>query len=180
VIASSNFLVPNGTFVVEVVAFLAVLFVLWRYVLPPINRAMEKRQEEIRASLEAAERARAEADETRAQRQGILDEARGRAREIVANANANAERLKAEAESQGRQEYERLIASAETEIALARQRAIDDVSVQLGSMVLSVARQVIGREIDAEAHRGLIDEAVAALRSSAGTASAGTAAAGRN
>ena len=30
--------------------------------------------------------------------------------------------------------------------------------------MLSVARQVIGREIDAASHRALIDEAVAALR----------------
>jgi F0F1-type ATP synthase membrane subunit b/b' len=44
---------------------------------------------------------------------------------------------------------------------------VDEVSAQVGGLVLSVARQVIGREIDAEAHRGLIDEAVAALRASA-------------
>lgn len=169
---ASNFLIPNGTLVVEIVAFLVVLGVLWRYVLPPVNRAMEKRQEEIRSSLEAAERAKAEADETRAQRQGILEEARDRARQIVANANANAERVKAEAAEQARQEYERLVSSAEAEIALARQRAIDEVSTKVGAMVVSVARQVIGREVDAEAHRALIDEAVAALRSSEDTSAA--------
>ncbi len=75
-IASSNFLVPNGTLIVEVVAFLIVLFVIGRYVLPILNKTLEERQEEIRTSLEAAETAKAEADETRAQRQGILDEAR--------------------------------------------------------------------------------------------------------
>jgi F-type H+-transporting ATPase subunit b len=161
---ASNFLIPNGTLIVEIVAFLAVLAVLWRYVLPPINRAMEQRQEEIRQALQSAERARAEADETRARRQGILDEARRQAREILANANVGAERVRDEAIARGQQEYERLVSSAEAEIALARQRAIDEVSARVGTLVLSVARQVIGREIDAEVHRGLIDEAVAALQ----------------
>jgi F-type H+-transporting ATPase subunit b len=171
---ASNFLIPNGTLLVEIVAFLAVLAVLWRYVLPPINRAMEQRQEEIRQALQSAERARAEADETRAQRQAILEEARRQAREILANANAGAERVRDEAVARGQQEYERLVSSAEAEIALARQRAIDEVSTRVGTLVLSVARQVVGREIDAEAHRALIDEAVAALQeapdSSAGAA----------
>ena len=143
--------------------------------LPPLNKALEQRQEEIRSSLEAADAARHEADDTRAQRQGILDEARQQAREIVAQANRTAERVGADAEEKGRAEYERLVASAEAEISLARQRAIDEVSSQVAALVLNVARQVVGREIDASSHRAMIDQAVAALRSSAGSA-AGSAA----
>jgi F-type H+-transporting ATPase subunit b len=170
VIASSNFLIPNGTLVVEVVAFLVVLVVLWRYVLPPVNRALEQRQEEIRQALESAERAKAEAEETRARRQAILDEARQQARQIVANANANAERVRAEAIERGQQEYERLLAAAEQDIALARQRAVDEVSARVATVVLAAARQVIGREIDAEAHRDLIEEAVRALQATSDAA----------
>ena len=166
----SIFLFPNATFIVEFVIFLVILGAVAKYILPPLNRAMEKRQAEIKESLEVAERARSEADETRAQRAGILEEARGQARQIVAQANASAEQTRADGVARGQQEYERLVASAEAEIALARQRAVDEVSGTVGTLVLSVARQVIGREIDAEAHRGLIDEAVAALRASAGSA----------
>lgn len=171
--ASSNFLVPNGTLIVEIVAFLVVLFVIGRYVLPRVNKALEDRQDQIRQSLEAAEQAKTEADETRAQRQGILDEARQQARQIVTQANTSAERVRAEAAERGQQEYERLVASAESEINLARQRAIDEVSARVAGLVLAVAQQVIGREVDAEAHRALIDEAVAALRASADTSAAG-------
>ena len=172
-IASSNFLVPNGTLIVEIIAFLVVLLVIGRYVLPVLNKALEERQDQIRQALETAERAKAEADETRAQRQGILDEARQQARQIVTQANTNAERVRAEATERGQQEYERLVASAEAEISLARQRAVDEVRARVAGLVLSVAQQVIGREIDAEAHRALIDEAVAALQGSADTSAAG-------
>jgi F-type H+-transporting ATPase subunit b len=171
-LASSNFLVPNGTLIIEVIAFLLLLAFIGRKVLPPLNKALEERQEEIRTALEAAEAAKAEADETHARRQGILDEARTRAREIVAQANKVAEEVAAQSEERGQQEYDRLVRAAETDIALARQRAVDEVSAQLGGLVMSVARQVIGREIDATSHRALIDEAVAALRSSSDTTAA--------
>ncbi|HVC69740.1 MAG TPA: F0F1 ATP synthase subunit B [Acidimicrobiales bacterium] len=171
-LASSNFLVPNGTLIVEIIAFLIVLFVIGRYVLPVLNKTLEERQEQIRTALEAAEAARVEADETRAQRQGILDEARQQAREIVTQANKVADGVAAQSEERGQQEYDRLVRVAETDIALARQRAIDEVSAQLGTLVMSAARQVIGREIDAASHRALIDEAVAALKSSSDTTAA--------
>ena len=172
--ASSNFLVPNATLIVEIVAFLIVLGFLWRYVLPPVNRALEERQRQIQSALEAAEAARNEADETRAQRQRILDEARQQARDIVAQANKTAQRVVSEAEERGQREHDRLVASASGEIAAARQRAVKDVSTQLGALVLSVARQVIGREIDPERHRALIDEAVEALRSEGAASAART------
>ena len=75
-IASSNFLVPNATLIVEVVAFLIVLGFLGKYVLPVLNKALSERQEQIRTALEAAETARVEAAEAEAERQQTLDEAR--------------------------------------------------------------------------------------------------------
>jgi F-type H+-transporting ATPase subunit b len=169
---SSNFLVPDGTFIAEFIAFLIIVGIIAKYILPPLNKAMKARQEQIGAALEAAEAARAEADESREQRQAILDEARQRAREIVAQANKSAEQIAVQADERGQQEYDRLLRAAETEIALARQRAVDEVSAQLGALALSAARQIIGREIDAASHRDLIDEAVAALRASADTTAA--------
>lgn len=163
---ASNFLVPNGTLIVEIIAFLIVLFFLWRYVLPWVNTKLEERQKLIAESLEAAEAARTEADETRAERQAILSEAREHARDIVTQANATAERLRAEAEERAQREYDRLVSAARDDIALERQRAVDEVSSQVGALVVSVARQVIGREIDSANHRDLIEEAVAALRGS--------------
>src|ERR1700688_1279654 len=172
--SSGNFLVPDGTFIAEFIAFLIIVGVIAKWILPPLNRAMQARQEEIRTSLEAAERALAEAAEASHQRQETLDEARRQAREIVAQANKAAERISSQAEERGRLEYDRLVARADAEIAGARQRAVDEVSSKVGALVISVARQVIGREIDASSHPALIDEAVAALRGSvAGSAGGG-------
>ena len=48
---TSNFLIPNGTFFVELGAFALLFFLLARYVIPPINKAMTARQDAIRAGV---------------------------------------------------------------------------------------------------------------------------------
>jgi F-type H+-transporting ATPase subunit b len=45
---TNNFLVPNGTFFVELIAFAIIVFILGKYVIPPINKAMTARQDAIR------------------------------------------------------------------------------------------------------------------------------------
>ena len=52
---ASNFLVPNGTFWVELAAFVVMFLILRRYVIPPINKAMEARQDAIRQEFAEAE-----------------------------------------------------------------------------------------------------------------------------
>ena len=47
----SNFLVPNATFFVELAAFALLFFLLAKYVIPPINRAMTARQDAIRTAV---------------------------------------------------------------------------------------------------------------------------------
>jgi hypothetical protein len=57
----SNFLVPNATFFVELAAFALLMFLLTKYVIPPINRAMTARQEAIRAEFAQLDEAKSEA-----------------------------------------------------------------------------------------------------------------------
>ena len=158
------FLLPNGTFFIELAVSLVLIFLIYKYVLPPINKAMEERQEKIRESLEAADRAKADAEAADDERRAVLDEARHQAREIVATANHTAEQVRTDAQARGQSEYERIVANAEIEVGLARQRAVEEAAARMGEIVMDVVERVIGREVSHEAHRDLIDEAVEALR----------------
>jgi F-type H+-transporting ATPase subunit b len=162
-IATSNFLIPNATFIVELVAFLVVLAVIGKYVMPHLNSALDARAERIQAELTAADEAKADAAAADVERRAALEAARANAREIVAQANRTAERVVAEGQARGQAEYERLVASGEAEVRLARQRAVEEASARLGQLVMDVVERIIEREVDAATHRELIDEAVAAL-----------------
>jgi len=166
-IAESIFLIPNGTFFVELIVVFVILILVTRYILPPLNKAIESRQEKIRTSLELAEQARAEAAAAGDERLKVLAQARDQAREIVASAQATADQVRAEAGGRGQQEYERIVASATVEVETARQRAVDEASARIGEIVFDLVGKIVGREVDQQAHQDLVREAVAALNAEA-------------
>jgi F-type H+-transporting ATPase subunit b len=166
-IATSNFLLPNFTLIVELVAFLIVLAFIGKYVLPYLKKALDERAALIGSQLAAADEAKADATAADEDRRAALEEARQQAREIVAQANRTAEQVRADGQANGQNDYERIVGSAEAEVKLARQRAVDEAASRLGELVMEVVERVIGREVDSKAHRDLIDEAVLALRADA-------------
>ena len=163
----SIFLLPNGTWFVELAVVVIILWVVTKYALPMLNAAIEARQDKIRTALAAADEARAAADAAGDERARVLNEAREQARDIVANAQALSDQVKAESGARGQVEYDRIVGQANAEVASARQRAIDEASAKIGEIVFELVAKVVGREVDQAAHQDLVREAVAALSAEA-------------
>jgi F-type H+-transporting ATPase subunit b len=178
-IATSNFLVPNGTFIVVLLAFIIVLGVIGKKVLPILNKVLTERQEQIRGELEAADKAKADAEEADVERRSELEKARVQARDIVAQANTTADQKLLDAEARAQEAYDRIVQAADAEVAVARQAAVEEVSARVGEIVLAAAERVIGREIQASDHQDLINEAIAAVRAESTTGAAAGAAGSR-
>jgi F-type H+-transporting ATPase subunit b len=173
---ASIFLLPNGTFFVELIIFIVLVVIMGKKIIPPVTAALAERQERIRASLDAADQARADAAAADDERRAVLEEARQQAREVVAQANRTAEAVRVDAQARGQAEFERIVGGAEADVALARQRAVEEAANRLGEIAMDVVERVIGRPVNAEAHQDLIEEAVSALRadSTGAAASSGT------
>ena len=91
-VASDNFLLPNGTFIAEVIAFLIILGIIWKYIVPYIQGPMRERQELIRQQAEDADKAREKLAEAEQAFQSALTEARTEAAKIRENARSEAQR----------------------------------------------------------------------------------------
>jgi F-type H+-transporting ATPase subunit b len=160
-------------FIIELIVFLVLIVLIGRRLIPYISAAMTKTQERIGASLDAADQARADALAADDERHVVLEETRRTAQEILAQADRTAEAVRVGAQARGQAEYDRIVGSAEAEVALARQRAVEEAASRLGEIVMDVAERVIAREVNAEAHHALIEEAVSALNAdSTGSAAA--------
>jgi F-type H+-transporting ATPase subunit b len=140
-----------------------ILLLMTKYILPPLNKALESRQEKIRESLAAADAAKAEAAAAGDERAKLLTAARDQAREIVAAAQATSDQVRADAAGRGQAEYDRILANANAEVDTARQRAIDEASARIGEVVFELVNQIVGREVDESSHQDLVREAVSAL-----------------
>jgi F-type H+-transporting ATPase subunit b len=164
---ASIFLLPNGTFFVELIIFIVLVLIMGKKIIPPVTAALAERQERIRASLDAADQARADAAAADDERRAVLEDARQKARGVVAEANRSAEAVRVDFQTRGQTEYERIVGSAEAEVALARQRAVEEAASRLSEITMDVVERVIGRKVNAAAHDDLISEAVSALRADA-------------
>ena len=155
----------DGSFIIELIVSLILLYIIWKKVRPAAQaRPWRISKRRSASSLEAADQARADALAADDERHAALEETRQTAQEIVAQANRTAEAVRVDAQARGEAEFERIVGSAEAEVALARQRAVEEAANRMGEIVMDVVEQVIAREVDAEAHHDLIDEAVGALQ----------------
>jgi F-type H+-transporting ATPase subunit b len=168
-LATSNFLVPNATFVVELVAFLATLAILAKYVLPVINKTMDERQATLRQALTDAEEAKRRAAESEQEYKRVVSEARTQARGIIDEANRVAEQSSADRRQKAESEAEQIITRARQEIDLQARRASEDLRQQTADLAIAVAEKVLGEGIDAGAQRDLIDRTIAEVDSRTGS-----------
>ena len=167
VVAANSPLSLNLTFPVEIVVFLALLYLLSRYVFPPISNALKVRQQQIAQALSEAGAARREVDEARQKEKSGLADARRQAQEILDRAEKLGEELREELRQKGRQEQEAMITRARAELAQEREQAVSQLRRQVADLVLLATQKILEEELDQKRQRRLIDEALAEVDLSA-------------
>ena len=152
------FLIPNGTFFVELLIFLLVLGVVWRYVVPPVKRAMNERQEMIRRQIEESERARKALQEAETRYQEALAEARVEAAKIRETARADAQAIKDELRQQAEQEVARIQQRGEEQLASQRERVVRELRAEVGRLAVELAGRIVGESLADDARQsGTVD-----------------------
>ncbi|MEN8040198.1 MAG: F0F1 ATP synthase subunit B [Actinomycetota bacterium] len=140
-----------------IIAFAIIFAVVWKFALPALKATLEDRQAAVRTHLEAAEKAKVEAesllDDYRAQVAG----AKGEASDIVAEARDAGEAVKADIIARAEAEAEQIKARAGEEIASERERAAVDLRRQVADLSIDVAERVVGSSLDADSQRDLVN-----------------------
>jgi F-type H+-transporting ATPase subunit b len=165
-VADAGLLEINVTFVVEVIAFVALLLALRRWAYPRIMAAAESRQQLISRNLSEAERARQDAAAALEDVSRQIEDARAQAREIIDRAHKAAVLETEELAKKGRRDAEAQLQRARSEIATERDKAIQEIRGEVGALVVLAASRVLGQAIDARTHAKLIDESLAQVDSS--------------
>ena len=144
--------------VAQIVNFLLLLFLISRFAYKPILNMLNQRSEQIKESLEAADRARQEAQQSEANIQAQLDAARREGQIIIEQASRSAEQLREEIQQVARQEAETIRQRAQADFDLERQKAIADLRRQFADLTVTAAERVINESLDRAKHHSLISE----------------------
>ncbi|MGD0945259.1 MAG: F0F1 ATP synthase subunit B [Acidimicrobiales bacterium] len=154
-------------YLAEVLGFLLLLAFTYRYVWPWLKKLMNHQAEAIRSSLTSADSAsetgRHMLDEARA----ALEAAHSEAVAIIERAHETSAQLLLEGERRGREEHDRLVASAAAEADFERKRARDEVTREIGAVVMAATELVVAAEVDASLQRAFISETIDAAEAMA-------------
>ena len=153
----------NLTFIVQGFAFFAVAWMVMKFGWPHIIAAIEERQQKIAEGLAAADRSQKDLAQAQDKVNEELKAARSKANEIIEQAHQRANQLIDAAKSDAIAEGNRQRALAEAEIEAAANRAKEDLRKQVSALAVSGAEKLLKREIDANAHKALIDDLAAQL-----------------
>ncbi|MGV9613988.1 F0F1 ATP synthase subunit B family protein [Nocardia xishanensis] len=143
-LAGQNFLIPNGTFFVELSIFLLVLAVVWLFVVPPIRDVLAERQARVAETALDGQRARE-----------LFEAAEGRVRSSVAQARGEAARVREQARHEGRAvlhaarerarvESDEMVAGAVTQLRADADAAAARLRGHIDPLARELADRVIG------------------------------------
>lgn len=145
------------TLIGQTITFLIFVFVVMKFVWPPLMNAVEERRKKIADGLAAAERGQQDLAKAESKVEELVTEARGQAAEILDQARARANEIIAEGKAEGQRERERQMAAAQAEIEQETNRVREELRGQVSAIALASAEKILKREIDRATHQDLLD-----------------------
>ena len=145
--------------------FVLLLLVLRKFAWKPMLEGLQGREARIRGALDEAHTARDEAQKLREHLQAEMNKVHDKIREMMD-----------EARREGQQNKDRMVAEGKADIQAEqrpapaarfetdREQAVQELWSQTAQLATLVSAKVIGRSLNADDHRSLVDEAVAELR----------------
>ena len=155
---TNNFLVPNFTFVVELIAFAIIVFVLAKFIIPPINRAMTARQDAIRQQFAELDDAKSEAHKAEEEYRAQLADARHEAARIREEAREQGAAIIAEAREQAKTEADRIVANAHAQIEADRKATVAALRAEVGTLATTLAGRIVGESLEDGARQSRVVE----------------------
>lgn len=153
----------NLTLIGQAISFAIFVWFCVKYVWPPIIKALEERETRIADGLAAAEKGQRDLESAGEKVEEILQEGRDKAQEFVTQSQKRGEDLVEQAKQAAIEEGDRLLAAARGRIEQERNEARESLRNEVAVLALSGAEQILMREVDANAHREVLDKLTAEI-----------------
>ena len=143
-----------GTILAQMLNFFILVWLLARFAYKPLLAMMTERKERIAKDLEAAEKARVEAEGFKADYAAQ-----------IAKARQEAEHTTREQLATAREQIEQEKNRARQDIAIERDRAMNSLRNEVVSLSVAMAGKVVAKDMNSETNTKLIEDAIRQLDS---------------
>jgi F-type H+-transporting ATPase subunit b len=153
----------NASLIVQLVNFLILLALLYRFMYRPLMGALESRSTAIKQQLAEAQAAREAAQRQLAEMEERMRAGQAEALALRERAQREAAELRERLSAEARQEAARLLESAQAQVAQEVRRARTELRAEVGALATQVAERLIRKSLTAEDHQRLVREALARI-----------------
>tara|TARA_B100001996_G_C18656007_1_gene591220 strand:- start:722 stop:1294 length:573 start_codon:yes stop_codon:yes gene_type:complete len=153
-----------GLFIWTILTFLILFFLLKKFAWTPLLQALQLREEEIKSSLQDAEKARNELINLNDESEKILIKARSEAQQIRSEAKSSAEKIRTDIRSKAEEESKRILEDAQNQIQVEKGKAISEIREEVVTLSMLVAEKVIGKNLSIDDNDQLIKHSLEKLR----------------
>lgn len=128
--------------------FVILLVLLRKFAWKPILGAVQTREENIQNALDSAKAAEEKMASLTAQNEELLKQAREERDVILREAKEAKESIIAEAKGNAQKEADRILVSANEQIANERMKAVTELKNQVGKLSIEIAEKILKSELD--------------------------------
>lgn len=153
----------NLTLIGQIVAMAVFVWFCMKFVWPMVLGKIEERQTEIAEGLAAAEKGQSSLATAKVEVDKIIAAARDQARGIIDQANSRATGIVEQGKADGEAARKAQVEAGRAEIGVEVNRAREELRGQVAKIAVAGAEKVLGREIDANAHRDLLGKLAAEI-----------------
>jgi F-type H+-transporting ATPase subunit b len=141
--------------------FLVLLFILGKFAWPAILTAVKARNESIRNALEAADRAKEEMAQLKADNEKILAEAKAERDALMREAKTMKDKLISDAKEKAGEEADKLVKNARESIQREKVAALNDMKEQMASLSIDIAEKILRMKLEeSKAQKELVDKLI--------------------
>lgn len=154
------------SYIWNILMFLILLGVLWKFVWPKVLEGLQAREQKLRSDLTHAEQSAKQAEEALAKRQEELANAQKDAQVVIEEAKKRADQIAAKLKADAEAEIAKMKERAQAEIASAKDTALSEVYAQTAELSTQIASKILKREISAADQQQLVNDSLAELAKS--------------
>lgn len=149
-------LLSISTLLGEIITFAILVYVVKKFVWPPLMKAVEDRQKEIADGLAAAEQGRQELESAQSRKDEMLKDARAKASAVIAEGEKRRAEIVESAKAEAEAEAERILEQGRRNLEMERSAMRRELVQEVGALALAGATRIVEREADAAAHEDII------------------------
>jgi F-type H+-transporting ATPase subunit b len=146
--------------IAQIINFLVLLFVLYKFAYGPILAMLDKRTRKIEKGLKDADEAKKQLEVGQKKQEEILKKARHEAKDIVEKARSQAEKAKEEIADEAKVQGQKIIADARVQIEQEKKKTIQEIKAEVGSLVVAATEKIVGEKIDAKKDKEIIEKSL--------------------